>query len=146
MSIGSILCWLGVVVAVEATTEILVASKLFAPLRGWIARRAIPDEPLPVPPIRQLCWAKLSELWGCGYCMSVWVAFFYCLLLGTARTGPVDNLLVCALIQHRLSNWLHVVTQLVTKGRVFAVDLEVAHKTDVKAESSRAGWQMDIKY
>lgn len=133
-----LLQWASVVVAVEATTELLVESKLFAPLRNWVGKRAITVEPETEPTLRLMAWAKLFELVTCGYCVSVWVALFYASTLPALWTSPLDetvargthliNFLVRWLVLHRLSNWLHVVTELVRKGRVLAIDVETSHK------------------
>lgn len=82
------------VVLVELFTELIVKSEIVKPLRQRI--KGINS------------W--FSELFSCGYCMSVWVAFGVAIASGLSYTFtgilPVD-LGLTAFILHRLSNYLH---------------------------------------
>lgn len=102
---------------VERTVEILVDSKLFAPLRSYIAKKAIPD--LAVESQQSYFWWFCHSLSSCGYCMSVWVAGFYAVFF---RIGIVEfslmNWMINALLLHGLSNIIHVIYMIIYKGRV----------------------------
>lgn len=102
---------------VERTVEILVDSKLFAPLRSYIAKKAIPD--LAVESQKPYFWWFCHSLSSCGYCMSVWVAGFYAVFF---RIGIVEfslmNWMINALLLHGLSNIIHVIYMIIYKGRV----------------------------
>lgn len=82
------------VVLVELLTELIVKSEIAKPLRKKI--KGINS------------WFR--ELFSCGYCMSVWVAFGVAILTGVSYsfTGvfPVD-VGITAFILHRFSNYLH---------------------------------------
>lgn len=82
------------VILVELLTELIVKSTIFKPFRRRIKSLG--------------SWFR--ELFSCGYCMSVWVAFGVVLVLQLSYdfTGitPVD-LGLTALIVHRLANYLH---------------------------------------
>lgn len=121
---------LAVVIAVEAITEIIVASYLFQNVRESIALLATPYP----PPEQESYLLKLfklaSYLINCGYCSSVWVAF------GTAWVLPplfeiasppmvAIEYLIRAMVVHRLSNWLHVGYSLFMKGRVDTRDYKI---------------------
>lgn len=82
------------VILVELFTELIVKSTIFKPIRRRIKQ---------IGP-----WFK--ELFSCGYCMSVWVAFgvVFLLQLSYSFTGiRLVDLGLTAFIIHRLSNYLH---------------------------------------
>ena len=82
------------VLLTEALVELVIKSIIFKPFRKKIKS---------ISP-----WFK--DLFSCGYCFSVWVAFgvVFILQLSYNFTGNhwVD-LTIMALITHRLSNYLH---------------------------------------
>jgi hypothetical protein len=86
------------VVLTEALTELVVKSEIFKPFRNYMSKSA---------------WFK--ELIHCGYCFSVWVAFWVVLLTQTTyplvpSTVPGSHWLdIClmTLVVHRASNVLH---------------------------------------
>lgn len=100
------MAWLAVIMAVEALTEIITASKIMFGVRDWFSRNPDPKG----------FWAKLrawvGELLNCGYCTSVWVA------LAAAHFAPTGKCVGCTLyawpiffikvlVIHRASNLLH---------------------------------------
>lgn len=120
--IFSLLFWLAIVVAVEACTEVIVASSLLFAIRDWFSRPA-PDEPSCECPIEatnnpHICprrrglfarfgwWVrhKIGELISCGYCTSVWVAAIasYCTGYASLWMFAVKTFVI-----HRVSNLLH---------------------------------------
>lgn len=86
------------VLLTELLTELVIKSVLFKPLRKKLPNFFIPFHK----------WVE--ELFSCGYCFSVWVAFGVAFSLQVAYdlTGryPVD-LALTALVIHRGSNILH---------------------------------------
>jgi len=83
-----------VVILVELLTELVIKSEIFKPVRNWIFKLG--------------GWFK--DLFTCGYCFSVWVAFGVVFLtqISYPLTGqPWLDLGLMALIVHRLSNILH---------------------------------------
>jgi hypothetical protein len=88
---NSMIALLLVIIAVEAVTEILVASKIFFALRDKISQR--------------------GELWAtfvnCGYCVSVWVSAAAVLVLPRLIIDHQVDYIFRIFIVHRLSNVLH---------------------------------------
>lgn len=82
------------VILTELLTELLVKSVIFKPIRARI--KGINN------------WFK--ELFSCGYCMSIWLAFGVVLLVqpvySLVGTLWIDLPLI-AFVVHRLSNYLH---------------------------------------
>lgn len=127
------------VVATEASTEIIVDSKLFDGFHHFVRQRAYPPD-APPPTGARLWWKWLDDLTSCGYCTSVWMAgLFVTLLPGYHQIHwrgwwhlPGEILVWIGyvppawfaqkLLVHRLSNWLHVAYQLVRRGRVRTYD------------------------
>lgn len=82
------------VLLTELITELVIKSIIFKPLRVKVKS---------ISP-----WFK--DLFSCGYCFSVWVAFgvVFTLQLSYNFTGnPWVDLTIMSLITHRLSNYLH---------------------------------------
>jgi heme exporter protein D len=80
--------------ATEAITELVVKSMMFAPIRALVSRLGN--------------WVE--ELFKCGYCFSVWVAFGVTIL--SQHIFPFTGLglvgfFLTAVITHRLSNIIH---------------------------------------
>lgn len=116
------------VVATEAVTEIIVASEfpLFLWIRTRLGQRALPETPR--NDFRQYALVALYKLFTCGYCFSVWTAGFFALFAPKVFDHTFVNWMCATFLLHRLANWLHVVTQLVWKGRVISHDIEVSLK------------------
>lgn len=90
----TILYFLGMVVATESITQLVIKSTIFKPLRDLISRLGH--------------WPE--ELFKCGYCFSVWVALGITLLSGFSvfpTTNGLVGLFVTTMIIQRLSNILH---------------------------------------
>lgn len=117
------------IIAVEAITEIIVDSKIFLPLRNYIAKKAMPD----IPTGRNTIFNFLHDLISCGYCTSVWVSSFVMTLLvisGTKIFYPVINEIILVFFIHRMSNLFHVLYQLTLRGRVNTLDIELKIKDE----------------
>lgn len=96
IGIELILRFLTAVLATEAITELVVKSEFFAPLRKWFFES---DN-------RVLNF--VHGILDCGYCFSVWAAFFSGALLFVFNNFIVDLFMVFIVI-HRLSNIVHFV-------------------------------------
>lgn len=82
-----------VIVLVEAFTELVIKSQIFAPFRKWVSRGD---------------W--LRELFSCGYCFSVWVALGVVFLTQTSYPLMGNHwvdLFLTAIVAHRCANVLH---------------------------------------
>jgi hypothetical protein len=111
------------VIAVEATTEIITSSKLVSPLQNkWKLWTYPADRPPPGGIIHALM-VFIDNLWSCGYCTSVWVSGFFALFAPKLFGNIIVNWLVLIFVLHRLSNWLHVVYELLRRGRVNSLDV-----------------------
>lgn len=113
----SLLFWLAIVVAVEACTEIIVASSLFFSFRDWFSRPE-PEEPCThnttelhpckkINSFKRFGWwlrHKIGELVNCGHCASVWVAAIasYCTGFTSVWMFAIKTLVI-----HRVSNIVH---------------------------------------
>lgn len=85
------------IILTEATTEILVKSELFRPVRQYLFEKGKP------------ALTYLHDLLDCGHCTSVWVGWFMALiLLGDINVvhWSIDWLFL-GLAVHRLSNVWH---------------------------------------
>lgn len=114
--------WLLVILATERTTEIIHHSKIFFPLRQWLGVRALAKTPrTPVKLLFMFGWGVVD----CGWCLSVWVSFFFALFLPGECFQPIatGNLLVKWLAVVGLANLWHAIFQLVYRGRVLTVDI-----------------------
>lgn len=116
-------------VVVEAITEVLVASKLFAPVRTIVATAALPVvDGVKRHLIRYMPLAFLNAIFGCGYCMSVWVAAAAAISVRIPlplETCCFGAFIVNTMVLHRLANFLHIVVMIVYKGRVATHDYKV---------------------
>lgn len=123
------------IIATEATTEILVESNIFAPLRSKIASKAYPEDPQKL----SNSWLFINSLINCGYCLSVWVSFFYVIILNVVQPLglPVSLLLVFSI--HRLSNWMHIAFQVFKYGRVKSYEVEWRRENGRTGESEGQG-------
>ena len=88
------------IVTTEALTELLVESEFFKFVRDYFDKRATHNR----------VFEFFSDLFLCGYCMSVWVAFFimvlYVISCGTIFSWYTDWFLLW-LFFHRGSNFIH---------------------------------------
>jgi len=85
------------VIAVEAITEIIVASTLFQPIRNFIAKKASSSRIAGF-------FAKLTQ---CGYCASVWIAFLLAWIIQIDIINFFISWVVFTFVLHRLSNFWH---------------------------------------
>jgi hypothetical protein len=126
-------------IAVEAISEIITSSDLTFGFRSWLNRLAFPDVPHGVSSLdksnsaitrlisliefialRISAW--FYKLISCGYCTSVWVAAG----ISIALPKPVEGILgwvLCVFVVHRASNLIHVIYELIKKGRVKTFDI-----------------------
>lgn len=112
------------VVSVEAITEILVSSVLLdiIGLRPWISKIVLPDD----GDFSNVRWYHhaLHKLLTCGYCASVWVAFCAAWAMPGDYFGllPWNNIIIKTFVIHRFANWLHMVYELIRRGRVHTTE------------------------
>ena len=87
------------VIITEAITELLTKSEFFKPVRAWFFNRR-----------KNKLFRFIHDLLDCGYCTSVWVAFFVSLVLIdlSVMCGNV-GWFVAWIVTHRLSNISHFV-------------------------------------
>lgn len=115
-------------IVVEAITEIIVEAQITDPIRGFIKRKAYPDQP--IESYSQNIVIFIDKLLSCGYCTSVWVSFvvasFHPPIIGIKC---IDWILAVFLI-HRLSNLYHVMYQLVMRGRVLTIDARIVQSEE----------------
>ena len=88
-----IIIWLIAIIAVEAVTEIIVFSEIFAPFREIIFNSR---------------FVFLHKLFSCGYCVSVWTAASIAWYVPWP-TG-VFGYFIKVFVIHRLSNIFHEFT------------------------------------
>ena len=84
---------LALIIAVEAVTEILVASEIFAKLRELTYKISV----------------FLGKLFSCGYCMSVWISTLFVCFCVTPELSyyPIVDKFITIFVIHRLSNIWH---------------------------------------
>lgn len=110
--IAEILVWMGCIVAVEALTEIIVASDIATRFRTWFYN--LND--------------FTAKLISCGYCLSVWVSMPFALVVPNGFTDYfILNWVISVLILHRLSNATHGVIGFITNGAVPEFVLNLVH-------------------
>ncbi len=83
-----------VIILTELTTELIIKSEIFKPVRNLIFK--LGD------------W--FTKLFSCGYCFSVWAAAAVVFLTNTSYPLTSNHWLdlgLMALVVHRLSNYLH---------------------------------------
>ena len=113
-------------IVVEAVTEILTSSELTDPLRGKLKKWAYPIDNPPIDTYFQKFKVWADKLVSCGYCSSVWVAGFFGIWAPKFNFGnQFINWLIIVFILHRLATWVHVVYELIKKGRVKTFDVEL---------------------
>ena len=141
MDILSILgAWTLCTLASERTAEVLVDSKLFAPLRNLVATIAIwpqtqkhladSESRFAYSVIVVMCkpCKFLSDLLSCGWCTSAWTSLMFSMFLPGQKLVlgvAYDNIIVKWLALFGLANMFHSSFRLVHRGRVLAVDLNI---------------------
>ena len=121
-------------IAAEAISEIITSSTLFVPLHKSIFKRAYPTPPVDTTSTKVYSW--IYGLITCGYCTSVWVSIFMVLLVGAP---PLVGSLVTIFVIHRVSNWIHVVYELIRKGRVISISLNLEDQYGTTGTGSAEG-------
>ena len=91
---SSLILWVLAVIYTEAVTEILVNSMFFNGFRGLLFE------------INNF----LSELFSCGYCMSVWVSATVAWTLPIGVDNKFIGFVISTFVIHRLSNLFHEFT------------------------------------
>lgn len=113
--------------ASEALAELMVDSKFSEKLfRGPWKRWIYPTDAPPPDTLLQHVKVFIDDLWNCGYCTSVWTSGFLALFIPVR--WPIYwplNWIIITLIIHRFANWLHMVYELIRRGRVRTYDLMV---------------------
>lgn len=137
------------IIAAEAITEIITSSEITVPLRRQIKMWAYPlDEP-PVDTFWQKFKVWLDKLISCGYCSSVWVSFFLAWFAQPIFDNKIINVFVHTFMIHRMSNYYHVIYEIVRKGRVKTYDLLLKINEDevngISGESINQERQEDIE-
>lgn len=124
METTNIISILLIAIVVEAITEILVASELTDPLRKKWKEWTYPSDKPPNESLLQYFMVWADKLISCGYCTSVWVAGFCGIWCPKLHVGNafIDWIFISFAL-HRISTWIHVVYELVKKGRVKTYDL-----------------------
>ena len=124
----SFVTYLLIVIAAEAVTEIIGEAEVFASLRAGLKR---------LPGF--LGW-YLGGLFGCRYCLSVWVAFGaaivypWAIVPGDGWLTVVANFTVTAFSIHRLSNLAHEILNRLLDKQPFLISL--LPRGDVPVESA----------
>lgn len=113
--------------AVEAITEIITSSEIMSPLRLLIREKAFPYPP--EDDIQTRFYAWLDKLISCGYCTSVWISalisVWYDYVMVNSRWMSTIILIFAI---HRLANWIHVLYELIRKGRVGSLEVDLRVK------------------
>jgi len=87
------------IIVTEAITELVVKSEFFSFLREWFFNRR-----------KHKLFNFIHNLLDCGYCFSVWVAFFVSILLiDLSFINEYIGWFIAWMVIHRLSNLLHFV-------------------------------------
>ena len=79
------------IISTEAITELVVKSEIFKPFREFLFNKKL---------------NFFHSLVDCGYCFSVWAAFFV-LIISYYFDNYVTRLIILGLVTHRLSNIVH---------------------------------------
>ncbi len=119
----SVFIWIMLIIATERATELIVASKIFEPIRLFVKRWAYSNDDPPPDTIYQHFKVMIDYLMTCGYCVSVWVGGFFALFVGKYHHNIVINWLISLLFLHGMANLYHVVYELLRRGRVRSYDI-----------------------
>jgi hypothetical protein len=122
--IENFLIWCGVLVAVEAITELVSSSKIMFPIRDWFSKPIPEDDADKITNIlvakkrgifkRFGYWLRafIGELLNCGYCTSVWAAGAAAFVVpGRIPGWMLPIFLMKWMVLHRFSNLLHELFQ-----------------------------------
>jgi len=87
------------IILTEALTELTVKSKILSPFREFFFKKRKSSK----------LYNKIHELLDCGYCMSVWIGWFFGILLFNEYLllNKYIDWFFIGLLLHRLSNFLH---------------------------------------
>ena len=124
-----------IIIAIEAVTEIIVDSDfpLIKKFKKIISDIAYPEDSVKF----NRFFIIIHDLLSCGYCTSVWVSGFFS--LWSPLYNYFDNLFICWIVStfafHRLSNWLHVIYELIRRGRVSTYDINLSYRRDTDGSS-----------
>lgn len=121
--ISSILLLLLLSIATEAVTEIIVAASITDPIRKWWKELTYNPNYPPKDTYTQRVKVFIDKLLSCGYCSSVWVAGLAAIWAPIIIQYIIPNWLIATFVIHRCANLLHVVYELIRKGRVKTQDL-----------------------
>lgn len=119
----SIFVWIMLVIATERSTELVVTSKIFEPIRFLIKRWVYPSESPPPDTVFQRFKVKIDYLLNCGYCVSVWTGGIFALFAEQYLESPYANWFVSALFLHGMANLYHVCYELLKRGRIKTHDV-----------------------
>lgn len=136
---ASIIYIIALAIVVEAVTEIIVDSQLSYPLRNALKRAIYPTDRVPPNTLIHNSLVFLDKLLSCGYCTSVWVSAFFVLSMPVVSifSSHVMSYIVSIFLVHRISNWVHVIYELVRKGRVITHDYMInLNQTQGKSDGS----------
>lgn len=115
--IYSLLLVILLIIVAEAVTEIITSSSLVEPLqtqwRIWTYPTDRPGEGV----IHQIM-VFVDRLWNCGYCASVWISALAAIASPRVFDNIIVNWVAMTFVIHRGANWLHVLYELVRRGRV----------------------------
>lgn len=118
------------VIATEALTELITSSEISLIFKNkWKKYTYKKDEP-PEDTLYQKFKIFVDKLLSCGYCSSVWVAGFLALFAPLIFDNVVVNWFVCTLLLHRSANLVHVLYELIRKGRVKTYDLLITTREE----------------
>jgi hypothetical protein len=113
-------------IAVEAVTEIITSSELTRPSREWWKKYTYKIDEPPDDSIIQKFKVWFDKLISCGYCTSVWVAASFAAVLPKPEVGNIfTSWCLVTFVTHRIATWLHVVYEIIRKGRVQSIDLDI---------------------
>lgn len=121
--IESVIIILLLVIASEAVAEIITSSELTDPWRGAWKKWTYNEDNPPKDTYFQHFKVFVDKLVSCGYCTSVWTSGFFAIWAPAVFDISIINWLVATFVIHRLSNWLHVLYELIRKGRVKTHDM-----------------------
>lgn len=106
MTLLDIFIWFALTIATERATRIIVDAKISEPFRAYIGKLAYPNNKPPTTDVQKfLIW--LHSLLTCGYCMSVWVGFFFALFAPRYFECWLAHWLVAGLLLHGLAGFWH---------------------------------------
>jgi hypothetical protein len=102
------------IIAIEATTGILVKSDIFKPVRAFFFERRT-----------KKTFKFIHNVLDCSYCTSVWVGLFYATMLALYIVNALPHILALffmGLVLHRLSNILHFIIDRIDSNHNYDLD------------------------